>query len=79
MKHYLGDGAYAEYDGFSIILTTENGIEVTNTVVLEPEVLAAFLRFVTTLRCDCIALGNVNKPKQHGADPHAKNCKVYTS
>jgi hypothetical protein len=29
------------------------------------------------LRCDCIASGNTNKPKQHGADPHAKNCAVY--
>lgn len=27
--------------------------------------------------CDCIASGNPNKPKQHGADPHAKNCAVY--
>ncbi len=28
--------------------------------------------------CDCIASGNAAKPKQHGADPHAKNCNVYT-
>lgn len=27
--------------------------------------------------CDCIASGNQNKPKQHGADPHAKNCAIY--
>jgi hypothetical protein len=27
--------------------------------------------------CDCIASGNADKPKQHGADPHAKNCAVY--
>ena len=27
--------------------------------------------------CDCIASGNDAKPKQHGADPHAKNCSVY--
>ena len=27
--------------------------------------------------CDCIASGNPEKPKQHGADPHAKNCAVY--
>lgn len=30
------------------------------------------------LPCDCIASGNHDKPKQHGADPHAKNCRVYT-
>src|SRR3990167_4455471 len=28
--------------------------------------------------CDCIASGNAAKPKQHGADPHAKNCAIYT-
>jgi len=28
--------------------------------------------------CDCITSGNAAKPKQHGADPHAKNCRVYT-
>lgn len=27
--------------------------------------------------CDCAASGNTKKPKQHGADPHAKNCDVY--
>lgn len=27
--------------------------------------------------CDCITSGNVEKPKQHGADPHAKNCALY--
>jgi hypothetical protein len=27
--------------------------------------------------CDCEASGNLDKPKQHGADPHAKNCRVY--
>ena len=32
-----------------------------------------------TAVCDCIASGNEEKPKQHGADPHAKNCKVYTT
>jgi hypothetical protein len=28
-------------------------------------------------QCDCIASGNAKKPKQHGADPHAKNCAIY--
>lgn len=27
--------------------------------------------------CDCVTSENSNKPKQHGADPHAKNCAVY--
>lgn len=29
-------------------------------------------------KCDCIESGNKNKPKQHGSDPHAKNCAVYS-
>ena len=37
-KIYIGDGAYAEFDGYSIVLTTENGISVQNRIVLEPEV-----------------------------------------
>jgi hypothetical protein len=27
--------------------------------------------------CDCIVSGNPEKPKQHGADPHAKSCAIY--
>ena len=30
------------------------------------------------ITCDCIVSGNANKPKQHEADPHAKNCRIYT-
>lgn len=50
MKTYLGDGAYVEFDGFAFVLTTENGIETTNTVVLEPEVLNCFLLFVDVVK-----------------------------
>lgn len=45
-KIYLGDGAYAEFDGFSVHLTTENGITTQNRVVLEPQCLEAFLRWL---------------------------------
>jgi hypothetical protein len=46
MKRYLGDGVYADVNELGLVLTTENGIETTNTIVLEPEVLAEFLRYV---------------------------------
>lgn len=42
---YLGDGVYADYDGYSVFLTTENGIQVLNTIVLEPEIMAALNHF----------------------------------
>lgn len=41
MKVYLGDGVYAKFEGPDLILTTEDGIRVTNTIVLEPEVWAS--------------------------------------
>ena len=44
-KTYLGDGVYVDFDGFAFVLTTENGIEVTNTIILEPEVYDALVRF----------------------------------
>lgn len=44
-KEYLGDGVYVEPDCGGLRLTTENGINVTNTIVLEPEVYAALLRY----------------------------------
>ena len=40
------------------------------------ELTAAWMR-QGTAGCDCITSGNEAKPKQHGADPHAKNCQVY--
>ena len=48
-KVYLGDAVYAEIDGYNIVLTTENGIEITNTIYLEPEVISNFLLFLDNL------------------------------
>lgn len=44
-KAYLGDGVYADFDGYAVVLTTENGISVTNTIVLEPEVYEALVAY----------------------------------
>lgn len=38
-KTYLGDGVYAEMEGTDLILTTSNGMKVTNRIILEPDVL----------------------------------------
>lgn len=45
-KIYLGDGAYVEFIGFEFILTTENGISVTNQIALEPIMLKRLNEFV---------------------------------
>lgn len=49
-KRYLGDGAYVDFDGFALVLTTENGISTTNRIVLEPEVYAALVEYVMELK-----------------------------
>lgn len=50
MKQYLGDGVYINFDGHDIILTTENGIEVQNRIVLEPKVLHSLFMYLNKLR-----------------------------
>jgi hypothetical protein len=42
-KSYLGDSVYADFDGYHIILTTENGYpdDPRNKIALEPEVMAS--------------------------------------
>lgn len=49
MKTYLGDGVYARFDGFAVWLTTENGIDTTNQICLEPAVLSALFAFAQKL------------------------------
>ena len=48
-KEYIGDGVYAKFDGFGVILTTENGFEATNKIYLEPQVLDALQNYVAKL------------------------------
>lgn len=38
-KTYIGDSVYADFDGYHIILTTENGYGPSNTICLEPGLL----------------------------------------
>lgn len=46
-KRYLGDGAYVDLDSFGgVVLTAEDGISATDTIVLEPEVISAFVGFL---------------------------------
>lgn len=51
-REYLGDGVYGTYDAAhgTIVLTTENGIAVQNTIVLEPIVLASLIDWLLKLR-----------------------------
>jgi hypothetical protein len=50
LKTYLGDAVYADVENGQLILTTENGYEATNRIVLEPEVLRHLLDYVERLK-----------------------------
>jgi hypothetical protein len=50
MKRYLGDGVYVDFDGFQIVLSTEDGLRTTNTICLEPGVYTALLGYVEMLK-----------------------------
>lgn len=46
-KEYIGDGVYVEIDERGdVILTTENGYEITNRIVLEPEVFRSLVEYL---------------------------------
>lgn len=44
---YLGDSVYAEFDGYRVILTTQNGLptDPSNKIYIEPRVLEALNSF----------------------------------
>ena len=45
-SEYLGDGVYASYDGFGIWLTAEDGVEATDAIYFEPQILKSLQRFL---------------------------------
>lgn len=45
-KDYLGDGVYAEYEDGSLMLTSENGAQVLNRIVLDDQVYVNLLKYV---------------------------------
>lgn len=44
-KIYLGDGAYATFQGYCIMLTAEDGYRATETIYLEGEHLQKLFEF----------------------------------
>lgn len=44
-KAYLGDGVYAEFDGAGVVLTTQDGVSIQNTIFLEPEVFENLTKY----------------------------------
>jgi hypothetical protein len=52
MPEYLGDSVYADFDGYHIVLTTNNGYadDPRNRICLDPEVYANLTRFAEKLK-----------------------------
>jgi hypothetical protein len=50
MKTYLGDSVYVSFDGYMLVLTTDNGMGPSNTIYLEPEVYEALVGYVDRLK-----------------------------
>jgi len=48
-KQYIGDGVYVDFDGYMLILTTEDGVVVNNTIALEPDIWRNLVNYVTEL------------------------------
>ena len=51
-KEYLGDSVYAVFDGYHVVLTTENGLphDPSNRIALEPSVIRALNNYVQAIR-----------------------------
>lgn len=46
IRQYLGDAVYCSFDGYSVILTTEDGISASNTIYLEPKVIKCLIDYL---------------------------------
>lgn len=46
MKQYLGDGVYIEIENGMFKLITDNGLEITNEIYLEPCVAEKCIRYM---------------------------------
>ncbi len=62
-KTYLGDGVYADLERGDVVLTTENGISVTNRIVLEPAVINALTSWLCSIApADSVPMGEPPPP-----------------
>ena len=47
---YLGDGVYAVFDGYHIVLTKENGYSDINKIFLEGDVMKQLIDYYNRLK-----------------------------
>lgn len=75
MKNYLGDSVYAEFDGYDVILTTENGVQISNTIVLEPNIIHALVEFISRCKNVREEIINENQIKKENQQTNHRNTK----
>ncbi len=49
-KEYLGDGVYCDFDGYHLVLTTEDGLTVSNTIYLDESVVLSLVKYLGNLK-----------------------------
>jgi hypothetical protein len=49
-EQYLGDGLYAHFDGYNVILRAPREDGVEHVICIEPEVWKQLLKYVATLK-----------------------------
>jgi len=76
-KRYLGDGVYADFDGYSIILTSENGVQILDRIYLEPDVYNALTQYVEHLMPTVDESGTMPKHVGQSA-PNARGSRQRT-
>jgi len=66
-KDYLGNGVYVDVGSYpgDVILTTEDGVDVQNTIYLDPSILAALDRWRARIR---IAAAQREPGREGGGD-----------
>jgi hypothetical protein len=47
LKQYIGDSVYADFDGYHVVLTTENGLsgDPSNRIYLAPPEMDALIKY----------------------------------
>lgn len=67
MSHarYIGDGVYAQFDGYGVLLTTSSHIpaDADNQIALEPEVIRSLKKYFTDLEA-ALAANPTERPEQ---------------
>jgi len=58
-KAYLGDGVYIEMTPAGFVLTTENGVAVTNTIHLDMGTLKNLMEWIET------TIAKIERDRQH--------------